>query len=63
MAKCLAFRRWPYHRIGSFNHLSQLKMLGFEHNKSNFEVTFYLMGKINCKEAGFAIQTDRQDEK
>jgi hypothetical protein len=38
-------------------------MWGFEHNKSNFEVTFYLMGKIICKEAGFAIQTDRQDEK
>jgi len=37
-------------------------MLQFEHNKSNFEVNFYLMGKTNCKEVGFTVPSNRQEE-
>jgi hypothetical protein len=36
--------------------------LRFEHNKINFEVNFYLMGKTNCKEAWFTVPTNRQKE-
>ena len=41
---------------------TELTMLRFECNKSNFEVNFCLMGKTNCKEAGFAIPTNRKEE-
>jgi hypothetical protein len=37
-------------------------MLRFESNKCKFEVNFYLMGKSNCKEAGFTITANRQEE-